>query len=61
VGGREEHLYLQRSKREKVVMHLGNLGRCTPLVDYTGMGEEVSRQAEKMGQGLGPGPERTLT
>lgn len=39
MGVREEHLYLQRSKREKVVMHLGNLGRCTPLVDYTGMGE----------------------
>ena len=44
MGVREEHLYLQRSKREKVVMHLGNLSRCLPLVDYTGMGEEASRQ-----------------
>ena len=42
------------------MMHLGNLSSCMPLVDYTRMGEEMSRQAEKMGEGLGPGPERTL-
>lgn len=42
------------------MMHVGNLSRCMPLLGCTRMGEEVSRQAEKMGEGLGPGPERTL-